>query len=103
MYLQQRQVPGQTGVDWVVPATQGTFPVFPANTTDIKKKTIIAKFLCDKHNLGIVKGVKDLLKNQLIEAIGKDCFLEFKEGILEYSEVTFGDVRPSLQRVRPNG
>ena len=48
----------EAGHAWTVPASQGTYPTFPANATDQEKKAIISKFIQDE------KGIKTVEKGR---------------------------------------
>ena len=49
-------------MDWIVPATQGAYPTFPANATYDEKKAIISEFILNEYDLKVVEAVGDLLK-----------------------------------------
>ena len=51
-----------TGEDWVVPATDGVYPIFRAKATENVKKQTIAEFISNDTNINISKVVKEQLK-----------------------------------------
>ena len=52
----------EAGVNRMVPATQGAFPIFPANATDNKKKKLITEFIRDENDILVIEAVEELLK-----------------------------------------
>ena len=77
----------EAGVQWVVPKTQGAYPLLGVKPTNDEKKATISRFMMYKHNIIVVEAVKDLLKNMLTEDIDEDYIIEFKDGLSEYSGV----------------
>ena len=69
------------GVNWTVPDSAGMFPLFPAGATDDRKKQIIAKFVRDETGIKVTNATVNLLRNQLIEAVDKDYFMELYDNL----------------------
>ena len=70
----------EAGVNWTVPVSQGAYPTFAAYATNDEKKLAISEFIRDEHSIKVVDAVRELLKNQFIEAIDEDYILELKQG-----------------------
>ena len=74
----------ETEKHWVVPATQGAFPVIPADASPIQKKKIISKFIQAETDILITEAAEELLKGQFMEAV-EECYIkELREGYSEY-------------------
>ena len=66
---------------------------------DDEKKLAISEFIRDEHGIKVVDAVRELLKNQFIEAVDEDYILELKQGIQEWNGRTLLDL---LTHVRSN-
>ena len=64
---------------------QGAYPTFAVYATDDDKKLAISEFIRDEHGIKVVDVIRELLKNQFIEAIDEDYILELKQGIQEWN------------------
>ena len=82
----------ETNHAWTVPASQGTYPTFPAGATDQEKKAIISQFIQDEKGIKTVEKVEELLKNMFIAAIDEDYVVELKQGLSEYDGRTLREL-----------
>ena len=77
-----------TGGDkWTIPATAGMFPAFPAGANDDQKKQLIAEFVRDETGIKIANATINLLRNQLIEAIDEDYYMELYDPMFRYDHI----------------
>ena len=58
-----------TGEEWVVPETDGVYPIFRSDTTENAKKQTIAEFISRNTNINMSEVVKEQLKNQLLDSL----------------------------------
>ena len=54
------------------------YPTFAAYATDDEKKLAISEFIRDEHGIKVVDAVRELFKNQSIEAIDEDYILDLR-------------------------
>ena len=86
----------ETGEVWSVPTSQGMFPNFAANATDTEKKRVVAEFVRDEKGIKTAKMVGKLLRNQLLEAVEEDYYMELEHAIYKYDRVTVFDLMEHL-------
>ena len=67
------------GEDWVIPVTDGVYPIFISNATENTKKQKIAKFISRDTNIKMSKVVEEQLKNQLLGAFPETFIQELCE------------------------
>ena len=79
------------GATWTVPATSGMFPTFPPNSNDATKKRIIAEFVRDETGIKTAEVTINLLRNQLIEAVDEEYYMELYDNIFRYDRVNPAD------------
>jgi hypothetical protein len=75
------------GVAWTVPVTQGIFPIFPAGATDDQKRIIIAEFVRDETGIKTAEVTINLLRNQLLEAVDEEYYMELYDDVFRYDRV----------------
>lgn len=78
----------QTGETWVVPASGGVYPTFPANATDVEKKRITAEFIKTETGIKTAAVVEKLLSKQVRDAIEEEYYMELEDPIFKYSQIT---------------
>jgi len=88
----------ETGKDWIVPKTQGPFPIITPGLTEQEKKVEISSWMIDEYDLKIVKAMGNLLKNQLIAAVDEGFILELKKGISGYNSCTLLEILAHLRK-----
>ena len=64
------------GVQWTVPAGGGLYPTFAAGMTDAQKKMEVARFVVEQTNIKQATTTEEVLKNQFLEAVPEDYYLE---------------------------
>ena len=69
------------GAIWNVPTTAVMFPIFPAGANDNKKKRLIAEFVRDETGIKIAEATINLLRNQLLEAVDEEYYMELYDNI----------------------
>ena len=69
------------GAAWNVPATQGVFPTFPPGATDDEKRIVIAEFVRDETGIKTADVTINLLRNQLLEAVDEEYYMELYDDI----------------------
>ena len=87
----------EAGVDWVVPVSAGSFPIFTTGMTDEEKKATISEYLVEEYDIKVVEAMEGILKNQLLEAVPEDYILELKQGLSEYNDVALLDILKHLR------
>jgi len=87
----------EAGQDWIVPASEGPFPLFTPNMTDLQKKARIADYLVKEYDLKVVTSGGHLLKNQFLDAVPEEYILELKQGLSEYNDVSLLDLLKHLR------
>ena len=75
------------GDKWSVPPTAGMFPMFPAGADDDYKKRLIAEFVRDETGIKTAETTINLLRNQLLEAIDEDYYMELYDNIYRYDRI----------------
>ena len=80
------------GKHWTVPKTGGVYPTFAAGMNDAEKKREVATFVLTEHNIKKAEVTQELLKNQFLEAIPEDYYLELNTGVLRYDGLTVYDL-----------
>lgn len=75
------------GDKWSVPSTAGMFPIFPAGSDDDYKKRLIAEFVRDETGIKTAETTINLLRNQLLEAIDEDYYMELYDNIYRYDRI----------------
>ena len=55
---------------------------------DTEKKREVAMFVLTKHNIKKAEVMQELLKNQFLEAVTEDYYLDLNAGILRYDGST---------------
>ena len=80
------------GEDWVIPVTDGVYPIFIANATENAKKQTIAEFISCETNIKMSEVVEEQLKNQLLNSLTKALILELCEGSSQYDGRTMFDI-----------
>ena len=75
------------GVNWTVPESAGMFPFFPPGATDDTKKQIIAEFVRDETGIKVTDATINLLRNQLIEAVDEDYYMELYDNLFRYDRI----------------
>ena len=73
----------EAGQDWIVPVSEGAFPLFTAGMTDNQKKDRISDYLVNEFDLKVVAATGELLKNQFLEAVPEEYILELRQGLSE--------------------
>jgi len=76
------------GVPWTVPAGGGLYPTFAAGMTDAQKKLEVARFVVEQTNIKRATTTEEVLKNQFLEAVPEDYYLELNVGVLRYDGST---------------
>ena len=79
------------GSTWTVPTTGGMFPTFPTNADDATKKRRIAEFVRDETGIKTNKCVVNLLRNQLLEAIDEEFYMELYNDVFRYDRIDPAD------------
>ena len=79
------------GATWNVPATSGMFPTFPPNASDALKKRRIAEFVHDETGIKTNKCTTNLLRNQLLEAVDEEYYMELYDNIFRYDRIEPAD------------
>ncbi len=79
------------GSAWTVPATGGMFPTFPTNANDATKKRRIAEFVRDETGIKTHECTVNLLRNQLLEAVDEEYYMELYDNIFRYDRVNPAD------------
>ena len=79
------------GAIWNVPTTAGMFPIFPAGANDDEKKRLIAEFVRDETGIKIAEATINLLRNQLLEAVDEEYYMELYDNIFRYDRVDPAD------------
>ena len=82
----------EAGEPWTVPKTGGVYPTFAAGMNDAEKKREVATFMITEHNIKKAEVTQELLKNQFLEAVPKDYYLELNAGVLCYDGSTVYDL-----------
>ena len=82
----------ESGHNWVVPASNGVYPVFPAGATNDEKKKEVAEFIDRKTYISVAYIVEELLKNQFLEAIDEKYIIKLRQGVLRYDSVKLLDL-----------
>ena len=59
---------------------------------DAKKKCEVATFVLTKHNIKKAEVTQELLKNQFLEAVPEEYYLELNVGVLRYDGSTVYDL-----------
>ena len=75
----------KAGEPWAVLKTSGVYPTFAARMNDAEKKHEVATFVLTKHNIKKAEVTQELFKNQFLEAIPEDYYLELNAGVLRYN------------------
>ena len=75
------------GAKWTIPATGGMFPTFRAGDNDYDKKRAIAEFVRDETGIKNAESTINLLRNQLLEAIDEDYYMELHDSIYRYDRI----------------
>ena len=78
----------ESGVAWNVPATAGIFPVFPPGATNDEKRIIIAEFVRNETGIKVAEATINLLRNQLLEAVDEDYYMELYDDVFRYDRVS---------------
>ena len=86
----------KSGHDWIVPTSQGGFPIFPNGAT-VGQKKLISDFIEREKDRKVVKLCEELLKGQLIESINDNFILELKDDMLDYDDVSLIDILKHLR------
>ena len=76
------------GAAWNVPATQGVFPTFPPGATDDEKRIVIAEFVRDEMGIKTADVTVNLLRNQLLEAVDEEYYMELYDDVFRYDRVS---------------
>jgi len=79
------------GATWTVPATSGIFPTFPPGASDAEKKIRIAEFVRDETGIKTNECTINLLRNQLLEAVDEEYYMELYDNIFRYDRVDPAD------------
>ena len=79
------------GAVWTVPPSAGMFPTFPANATDSTKKQLVAEFVRDEKGIKTAEATINLLRNQLLEAIDEEYYMELYDNMFRYDRVSPAD------------
>ena len=82
----------EAGEPWNVPKTGGVYSTFAAGTNDAKKNREVATFVLTEHNIKKAQVTPELLKNQFLEAVSEDYYLELNAGVLRYDGSTVYDL-----------
>ena len=75
------------GAAWTIPVSGGMFPNFPARADDDEKKRIIAEFVRDESGIKIAEATINLLRNQLLEAVDEDYYMELYDSVYRYDRI----------------
>ena len=82
----------KAGEPWTVLKTGGVYLTFAAGMNDVKNKREVATFVLTEHNIKKAEVTQELLKNQLLEAVPEDYYLELNAGVLHYGGLTVYDL-----------
>ena len=82
----------EAGSDWIVPASQGSYPNFPAGASEFDKKVLISEFILQETDIRKVEVVHELLKNQFIDCIDESYIRELCDGMREYDATTLQEL-----------
>ena len=67
------------------------FPIFQHNASDTTKKNRIAEFVRDETGIKVSEATTTLLRNQLLEAVDEDYYMELYDTIFRYDRVSPAD------------
>ena len=79
------------GAAWTVPATKGIFPAYPLGATDDQKRVIIAEFVRDETGIRTAEVTINLLRNQLLQAVDEEYYMELYDDVFRYDRVQPAD------------
>ena len=86
----------EAGVAFNVPASAGIFPTFAQGANEQVKRDAVANFIVSERDIKKAKIVEDLLRNQLMEAVDEEYYLELKNPTYRYDRVKVRDMLTHL-------
>ena len=86
----------EAGVAFNVPASAGILPVFAQGATEQEKRDAVARFIVSEHDIKKAKVVEDLLRNQLMDAVEEEYYLELKHPTYTCDRVKVRDLLTHL-------
>ncbi len=67
------------------PNNAGRFSIYPTGSTDDQKRIIIAEFVCDETGIKTAEVTTNLLRNQLLEAVDEEYYMELYDDVFRYN------------------
>ena len=78
----------KAGKEWNVAESSGTYPAFEPGESEHGKKAKMAKFIVVKKAIKVEEVMQNLLRNQVLEAIEPDYYMEVEHSIFQYNQVS---------------
>jgi hypothetical protein len=78
----------ETGSAWNPPDHPGIAPIIPAATSAVESKNITTLYEINLKNANLVADCQDAVQLQLLEAFDEDYFLELRDNLIGYANVT---------------
>ena len=86
----------EAGELWTVAETSGAYPIFPPDTTESGKKALTANFIVTEKGIKTEEVMQDLLRNQVLEAVDPEYYMELEHSIFKYDKVTVNELLTHL-------
>ena len=68
------------------------YPTFSAGATKAEKKREVTEFINRETHIKISEFVEELIKNQLLEAVSEEYYMELRQGMLQYDRVSTSEL-----------
>ena len=79
-------------VPWNVPKSRGLRPIRPPGVSDEEWQAIQLEFVDDEENIRKAKCMQTLIRNQMVEALVRDCLEELRDPYTEFDERTIHEM-----------